>query len=195
MTCWPVGARVGNVKNNDPSLIERSAAQWTCVDGSPRCSSVWRSSAASRYQPVRDNSRTLPMHRRRCRTGAAICSQHSPRSKMMSPDHGKRKLRLIRHNFCVFAYPLSLALATLSAVSPVASVTSGAAIAFLPEEDCAAFAVRAIDNAESEILLAPQRSAANSIRIRTCVFFWPKRFDVEGPAFEFCMERYSTLLR
>jgi putative SOS response-associated peptidase YedK len=22
MTCWPVGARVGNVKNNDPSLIE-----------------------------------------------------------------------------------------------------------------------------------------------------------------------------
>jgi putative SOS response-associated peptidase YedK len=22
MTCWPVGARVGNVKNNDASLIE-----------------------------------------------------------------------------------------------------------------------------------------------------------------------------
>jgi putative SOS response-associated peptidase YedK len=22
MTCWPVNARVGNVKNNDPSLIE-----------------------------------------------------------------------------------------------------------------------------------------------------------------------------
>jgi putative SOS response-associated peptidase YedK len=22
MTCWPVSARVGNVKNNDPSLIE-----------------------------------------------------------------------------------------------------------------------------------------------------------------------------
>jgi len=22
MTCWPVGARVGNIKNNDPSLIE-----------------------------------------------------------------------------------------------------------------------------------------------------------------------------
>jgi hypothetical protein len=22
MICWPVGARVGNVKNNDPSLIE-----------------------------------------------------------------------------------------------------------------------------------------------------------------------------
>ena len=25
MTCWPVTARVGNVKNNDPSLIERVA--------------------------------------------------------------------------------------------------------------------------------------------------------------------------
>jgi putative SOS response-associated peptidase YedK len=24
MICWPVSARVGNVKNNDPSLIERS---------------------------------------------------------------------------------------------------------------------------------------------------------------------------
>jgi len=22
MTCWPISARVGNVKNNDPSLIE-----------------------------------------------------------------------------------------------------------------------------------------------------------------------------
>ena len=26
MTCWPVSARVGNVKNNDPSLIEPTAA-------------------------------------------------------------------------------------------------------------------------------------------------------------------------
>jgi len=26
MTCWPVGTRVGNVKNNDPSLIELIAA-------------------------------------------------------------------------------------------------------------------------------------------------------------------------
>jgi hypothetical protein len=25
MTCWPASARVGNVKNNDPSLIERIA--------------------------------------------------------------------------------------------------------------------------------------------------------------------------
>jgi hypothetical protein len=26
MTCWPVSARVGNVKNKDPSLIEPIAA-------------------------------------------------------------------------------------------------------------------------------------------------------------------------
>jgi putative SOS response-associated peptidase YedK len=24
MTCWPVSTRVGNVKNNDPTLIERA---------------------------------------------------------------------------------------------------------------------------------------------------------------------------
>ena len=27
MTCWPVSPRVGNVKNNDPSLIEAISAQ------------------------------------------------------------------------------------------------------------------------------------------------------------------------
>ena len=27
MTCWPVSARVGSVKNNDPSLVERIAAE------------------------------------------------------------------------------------------------------------------------------------------------------------------------
>ena len=26
MTCWPVSVRIGNVKNNDPSLIEPIAA-------------------------------------------------------------------------------------------------------------------------------------------------------------------------
>jgi hypothetical protein len=29
MTCWPVNTRVGNVKNNDPSLIEPISAQMT----------------------------------------------------------------------------------------------------------------------------------------------------------------------
>jgi putative SOS response-associated peptidase YedK len=27
MTCWPVSVRVGNVKNNDPSLIEPNSAR------------------------------------------------------------------------------------------------------------------------------------------------------------------------
>jgi hypothetical protein len=29
MICWPVSARVGNVKNNDPLLIEPIAAGWS----------------------------------------------------------------------------------------------------------------------------------------------------------------------
>jgi phosphatidylserine/phosphatidylglycerophosphate/cardiolipin synthase-like enzyme len=43
----------------------------------------------------------------------------------------------------------------MSPALPAASVTSGAAIAvcFSPEEDCASFAVRAINNAEREILV------------------------------------------
>jgi phosphatidylserine/phosphatidylglycerophosphate/cardiolipin synthase-like enzyme len=55
----------------------------------------------------------------------------------------------------VLAAALSIALATLSPVLPASSVTAGAAIAicFSPEEDCAAFANRAIDNAEREILV------------------------------------------
>jgi hypothetical protein len=53
----------------------------------------------------------------------------------------------------VFSVALSLALRTLTPALPVFTVVSGAAIAvcFDPEEDCAAFAVRAIDNAEREI--------------------------------------------
>jgi phosphatidylserine/phosphatidylglycerophosphate/cardiolipin synthase-like enzyme len=55
----------------------------------------------------------------------------------------------------VFSIALPLALASLSPALPATSVTSGAAIAvcFSPEEDCAAFAVRAINNAEREILV------------------------------------------
>jgi phospholipase D len=50
---------------------------------------------------------------------------------------------------------LSLAPAPFAPILPVTSVASGAAVAvcFAPEEDCAAFAVRAINNAEREILV------------------------------------------
>jgi phosphatidylserine/phosphatidylglycerophosphate/cardiolipin synthase-like enzyme len=55
----------------------------------------------------------------------------------------------------VFSVALSVALAAFPPASPVSSVASGVAVAvcFAPEEDCAAFAVRAINNAEREILV------------------------------------------
>jgi phosphatidylserine/phosphatidylglycerophosphate/cardiolipin synthase-like enzyme len=48
-----------------------------------------------------------------------------------------------------------MVLAANAPILPASSVASGAAIAvcFAPEEDCAAFAVRAINNAEREILV------------------------------------------
>jgi len=55
----------------------------------------------------------------------------------------------------VFFAALSLALGVLPPALPVASVTSGAAVAvcFSPEENCTAFAVDAIDRAESQVLV------------------------------------------
>jgi phosphatidylserine/phosphatidylglycerophosphate/cardiolipin synthase-like enzyme len=49
----------------------------------------------------------------------------------------------------VFSLALPLAFAAPSLVAPAVSV----AVCFSPEEDCASFAVRAIDNAEREILV------------------------------------------
>jgi hypothetical protein len=40
MTCWPVSPGVGNVKNNDPSLIEPISSQRAGICGSRRCSFV-----------------------------------------------------------------------------------------------------------------------------------------------------------
>ena len=55
----------------------------------------------------------------------------------------------------MFSVALSLALGAFAPILPASSVASGTAIAvwFTPEEDCAAFAVRAINNAEREILV------------------------------------------
>ena len=55
----------------------------------------------------------------------------------------------------MFRFPLSLTLAALSAAVPAASVSSETAVAvcFSPEENCAAFADRAIGKAEREILV------------------------------------------
>ena len=51
---------------------------------------------------------------------------------------------------------LALAFSALSSIQPAASVSTGAAIAvcFSPEEDCTAFGVPAIDNAEREIFVS-----------------------------------------
>ena len=55
----------------------------------------------------------------------------------------------------MFFVALSLALGVSAPVLPASSVASGVAVAvcFAPEEDCAAFAVRAINNAAREILV------------------------------------------
>jgi phosphatidylserine/phosphatidylglycerophosphate/cardiolipin synthase-like enzyme len=64
----------------------------------------------------------------------------------------------------VFRLAITLALSAISPAQPAASVPAAAAIAvcFAPEEDCAAFAVRAIDNAEREILVAAYRLTVGS---------------------------------
>ncbi len=56
----------------------------------------------------------------------------------------------------MFHLYIALSLAASSPVQQTVSVAPGAAVAvcFSPEEDCASFAVRAIDNAESEILVS-----------------------------------------
>jgi hypothetical protein len=72
----------------------------------------------------------------------------------------------------VFSIALSLALGTFAPTLPASSVASSAAIAvcFTPEEDCAAFAARAIDSAEREILVGayaltlPSRSGSIGAR-------------------------------
>jgi hypothetical protein len=56
----------------------------------------------------------------------------------------------------VFRIALTLAIGALSLDQPAASIATGAAMTvwFAPEEDCAAFVVRAIDNAERQILVS-----------------------------------------
>ena len=92
----------------------------------------------------------------------------NPGTRAQKTVHGPNIAIQIRNNplrrliadlfllFCAFSLALSAALATASPAVPAASVTSNAAIAvcFAPEQDCAAFAVRAIDNAEREILVS-----------------------------------------
>ena len=80
----------------------------------------------------------------------------------------------------MFSFVLPLALAAFAPVLPASTVTSGAAIAvcFTPEEDCAAFAVRAINNAEREILVGAYGLTTGSGIVEALVRAKERRVDV-----------------
>jgi len=81
----------------------------------------------------------------------------------------------------VFAAALSLALGALSPTLPVASVTSGAAVAvcFEPEENCIAFAVDAIERAEDQILVNAYGLTAGSGVVEALVRAKQRGVDVK----------------
>jgi phosphatidylserine/phosphatidylglycerophosphate/cardiolipin synthase-like enzyme len=80
----------------------------------------------------------------------------------------------------VFRAALSLTLAALSPAVPVASLTPGAAVAvcFSPEENCAAFADRAIGNAEREILVGAYGLTTGSIIVEALIRAKQRGIDV-----------------
>jgi phosphatidylserine/phosphatidylglycerophosphate/cardiolipin synthase-like enzyme len=67
-------------------------------------------------------------------------------------------------------------------VLPASSVASGVAVAvcFAPEEDCAAFAVRAINNAEHEILVGAYGLTTGSDIVEALVRAKERGVDVSG---------------
>jgi phosphatidylserine/phosphatidylglycerophosphate/cardiolipin synthase-like enzyme len=81
----------------------------------------------------------------------------------------------------VFLVALSLALGVFSPMLPIASVTSGAAIAvcFEPEENCAAFAIDAINRAEREILVSAYALTTGSGIVEALVRAKQRGVDVE----------------
>ena len=81
----------------------------------------------------------------------------------------------------MFAAALSLALSVSSPALPVASVSSGAAIAtcFSPEQDCLAFAVDAIERAEDQILVNAYGLTAGSGVVEALVRAEQRGIDVK----------------
>lgn len=80
----------------------------------------------------------------------------------------------------MFRLAITLAFGALSPTLPIASVTPGAAIAvcFAPEENCAAFAVDAIDAAEREILVSAYRLTTGSGIVEALVRVAQRGVDV-----------------
>jgi phosphatidylserine/phosphatidylglycerophosphate/cardiolipin synthase-like enzyme len=81
----------------------------------------------------------------------------------------------------VLVSALSLALGALSSTFPVASVGEGAAVAvcFMPEEDCASFAVDAIDRAETQILVSAYSLTTSSSTVEALVRAKQRGVDVK----------------
>jgi phospholipase D len=76
---------------------------------------------------------------------------------------------------------LSLALGALSSAIPVSSLGTGAAVAvcFSPEEDCTAFAVDAIDRADTQILVNAYGLTTNSRTVGALVRAKRRGVDVK----------------
>ena len=76
---------------------------------------------------------------------------------------------------------LSLALSAVSTATPVLSLGTGAAVAvcFAPEEDCAAFAVDAIDRAEQQILVTAYGFTTGSSTVEALVRAKQRGVDVK----------------
>ena len=80
----------------------------------------------------------------------------------------------------MFRAALSLTLAALSPAVPVGSLTPGAevAVCFSPEENCAAFADRAIGNAEREILVGAYALTTGSSIVEALIQAKQRGIDV-----------------
>ena len=76
---------------------------------------------------------------------------------------------------------LSLALSALSSTLPVASLGTGAAVAvcFAPEDDCSAFAVDAIDRAETQILVSAYSLTTGSSTVEALIRAKQRGVDVK----------------
>ena len=80
----------------------------------------------------------------------------------------------------MFFTALSIALGGLSSTLPVTSLATATAVAvcFLPEEDCTAFAVDAIDRAETQILVNAYGLTTSSSTVKALVRAKQRGVDV-----------------
>jgi phospholipase D len=95
----------------------------------------------------------------------------------------------------VISVALSLALGAFAPILPASSGASRTAIAvcFTPEEDCATFAVRAINNAEREILVGAYGLTTGSGIVEALVRAKERRVDVRVIADTTPCERESGI--